>query len=132
MCFEGLARLSRRVWRHFVRGSREISLVPSLHRASTDALIVLCIREKTIRIPSCLAQLEDTLYPSNYNSSIEERHREARASRPMRKSHDLYALSIIIENLFRHTRDGQSTYNLLRGPNPDLNTIAQTLLNKHI
>ena len=39
VCFEGLARLSRRVWRHFVRGSREISLVPSLHRASTDALI---------------------------------------------------------------------------------------------
>ena len=39
MCFEGLARLSRRVWRRFVRGSREISLVPSLHRASTDALI---------------------------------------------------------------------------------------------
>ena len=39
MCFEGLARLSRRVWRHFVRGSREISLVSSLHRASTDALI---------------------------------------------------------------------------------------------
>ena len=39
MCFEGLARLSRRVLRRFVRGSREISLVPSLHRASTDALI---------------------------------------------------------------------------------------------
>ena len=39
MCSEGLARLSRRVWRRFVRGSREISLVPSLHRASTDALI---------------------------------------------------------------------------------------------
>ena len=38
--FEGIARLSRRVWRRFVRGSREISLVPSLHRASTDALIV--------------------------------------------------------------------------------------------
>ena len=38
--FEGLARLSRRVWRRFVRGSREISLVPSLHRASTDALMV--------------------------------------------------------------------------------------------
>ena len=36
VCFEDLARLSRRVWR---RGSREISLVPSLHRASTDALI---------------------------------------------------------------------------------------------
>ena len=34
-------RLSRRVWRHFVRGSREISLVPSLHRASTDALIIM-------------------------------------------------------------------------------------------
>ena len=41
MCFEGLARLSRRVWRRFVRGSREISLVPSLHRASTDTLISL-------------------------------------------------------------------------------------------
>ena len=41
VCFEGLARLSRRVWRRFVRGSREISLVPSLHRASTDALIYL-------------------------------------------------------------------------------------------
>ena len=40
MCFEGLARLSRRVRRRFVRGSREISLVPSLHRASTDALIL--------------------------------------------------------------------------------------------
>ena len=39
VCSEGLARLSRRVWRRFVRGSREISLVPSLHRASTDALI---------------------------------------------------------------------------------------------
>ena len=39
VCFEGLARLSRRVWRRFVRGSREISLMPSLHRASTDALI---------------------------------------------------------------------------------------------
>ena len=39
VCFEGIARLSRRVWRRFVRGSREISLVPSLHRASTDALI---------------------------------------------------------------------------------------------
>ena len=39
VCFEGLARLSRRVWRHFVGVSREISLVPSLHRASTDALI---------------------------------------------------------------------------------------------
>ena len=41
VCFEGIARLSRRVWRRFVRGSREISLVPSLHRASTDALIRL-------------------------------------------------------------------------------------------
>ena len=40
MCFEGIARLSRGVWRRFVRGSREISLVPSLHRASTDALII--------------------------------------------------------------------------------------------
>ena len=41
MCFEDLARLSRRVWRRFVRGSSEISLVPSLHRASTDALMTL-------------------------------------------------------------------------------------------
>ena len=70
-----------------------------------------------------LTQLEDTLYPSNYNSSIEERHRDARASRPMKKSHDLYALSIIIEHFFGHS--GQTTYNLLRKPNPDLNTIAQ-------
>ena len=38
--FEGIARLSSRVWRRFVRGSREISLAPSLHRASTDALIL--------------------------------------------------------------------------------------------
>ena len=70
-----------------------------------------------------LTQLEDTLYPSNHNSSIEERHRDARASRPMKKSHDLYALSIIIEHFFGHS--GQTTYNLLRGPKPDLNTIAQ-------
>ena len=41
VCFEGIARLCRRVWRRFVRGSREISLVPSLHRASTDALMRL-------------------------------------------------------------------------------------------
>ena len=39
MCFEGIARLSRRVWRRFVRGPREISLVSFLHRTSTDALI---------------------------------------------------------------------------------------------
>ena len=38
-CFEGIAMFSRRVWRCFVRGSCEISLVSSLHRASTDALI---------------------------------------------------------------------------------------------
>ena len=37
VCFQGLARRSRRVRRRFVRGSREISLVPSLLRASTDA-----------------------------------------------------------------------------------------------
>ena len=43
MCFEGLAKLSRRVWRHFVRVSREISLGSSLHRASTDALISLSV-----------------------------------------------------------------------------------------
>ena len=37
VCFQGLARRSRRVRRHFVRRSREIVL--SLLRASTDALI---------------------------------------------------------------------------------------------
>ena len=36
VCFQGLARLSRRVRRRFVHGSRQISLVPSLHRASTE------------------------------------------------------------------------------------------------
>ena len=39
VCFQGLARRSRRVRRRFVRGSREISLMPSLLRASTDALM---------------------------------------------------------------------------------------------
>ena len=55
VCFEGLARLSRRVWRRFVRGSREISLVPSLHRASTDALIsgaLVCLPH--IKFLACL------------------------------------------------------------------------------
>ena len=47
VCFEGPARLSRRVRRRFVRGSREISLVPSLHRASTDALIVQCLQKNS-------------------------------------------------------------------------------------
>ena len=37
VCFEGLGRRSGRVRRRFVPGSREISLVSSLHRASTDA-----------------------------------------------------------------------------------------------
>ena len=36
---KGLARLSRRGCSRFLRGSREISSAPSLHRASTDALI---------------------------------------------------------------------------------------------
>ena len=40
VCFQGLARLSGRVIRRFVRGSREISLVSSLLRASTDALMI--------------------------------------------------------------------------------------------
>ena len=39
VCSQGLARCSRGVRRRFVRRSREISLAPSLHRASTDALI---------------------------------------------------------------------------------------------
>ena len=54
VCFEGLARLSRRVWRRYVRGSREISLVPSLHRASTDALIIaiyVCVAAHSLVYP---------------------------------------------------------------------------------
>ena len=39
VCFQGLARHSRGVRRRFVPGSREISLVLFLHRASTDALM---------------------------------------------------------------------------------------------
>ena len=38
--FKGLARLSRRGLSRFLRRSREISSVPSLHRASTDTLIL--------------------------------------------------------------------------------------------
>ena len=57
VCSEGLARLSRRVWRRFVRGSHEISLVPSLHRASTDALmraVSTCYIRHTLINPSTL------------------------------------------------------------------------------
>ena len=42
VCFQGLARRSHGVRRYFVRGSREISLMSSLHRVSTDALIKIC------------------------------------------------------------------------------------------
>ena len=38
VCFQGLARRSRRVRRRFVHGSREISLASSLHRASTEII----------------------------------------------------------------------------------------------
>ena len=48
MSFEGLARRSRGVKRRFLRGSREISLVPSLHRAATDALIHTLYHHLTI------------------------------------------------------------------------------------
>ena len=41
VCFQGLARRSRGVKRRFVPGSLEISLVSSLHRASTDALMII-------------------------------------------------------------------------------------------
>ena len=59
VCFEGIARLSRRVWRRFVRGSREISLVPSLHRASTDALIIMLLGPKiSLQDKVCLVQQE--------------------------------------------------------------------------
>ena len=39
MCFEGLGSKSHGVFSGFVRGSREISPVPSLYRESTDSLI---------------------------------------------------------------------------------------------
>ena len=73
-----------------------------------------------------LTQLEDMLYPANYNSSIEEHHKDAWASKPMKKSHDLYALAIIIGH------SAQTTYNLLQGPKADLNTIAEKQLEDHI
>ena len=47
MCFEGIASHPRRVSRRFVPGSREISLVSSLHRASTDALIKQYQKDET-------------------------------------------------------------------------------------
>ena len=72
------------------------------------------------------SRLEDTLYPPNYNAcNIPERHDVAWATRPMKKSHDLYALSIIIEHFYRH--EGRATYMHLRQSNPDLLTIAQDL-----
>ena len=51
VCFEGIAGLTRRVLRRFVRGSREISLVPSLHRASTDALIGVPLHILWVSVP---------------------------------------------------------------------------------
>ena len=65
MCSEGLARLSRRVWRRFVHGSREISLLPSLHRASTDALMWDCMHmeevcNKVILILFCSPPSQET------------------------------------------------------------------------
>ena len=59
VCFEGLARLSLRVWRRFVRGSREISLVPSLHRASTDALIHCVVSAFTKQVSCSYIQLDN-------------------------------------------------------------------------
>ena len=41
VCFEGQIRHSRRVFRLFLRGSRKILPVSSLHRASTDALMIM-------------------------------------------------------------------------------------------
>ena len=38
----------------FLRGSREISLAPSLHRASTDALIMLILKKLLLLIQSLL------------------------------------------------------------------------------
>jgi serine/threonine protein kinase len=74
-----------------------------------------------------LSGLEGTLYPPNYNwYCVRERHKDARASRPMKKSHDLYALSIIIQDFYRD--EGRATCMLLRKPIPDLLKIAQKLL----
>ena len=40
VCFEGLAKLSGRVRTFFLPRLRHLSSTPSLHRASTDALIL--------------------------------------------------------------------------------------------
>ena len=65
VCFEGRARRSRRIRRRFVRESREISLVPSPHRASTDAFF----RTVTRRHPSVNAYARNSLYRSTERST---------------------------------------------------------------
>ena len=92
-----------------------------------ENLLFGCTGDEAWIIDFDLSGVEDTLYPPNYNSDqIRERHKDARASRPRKKSHDLYALSIIIEDFF--AAKGHATCTHLREHNPDLLAIAQKLL----
>ena len=90
-----------------------------------ENLLFGCTCDKAWIIDFDLSGVEDTLYSSDH---IRERHKDARASWPMKKSHDLYALSIIIEDFF--AAEGHATCTHLREHNPDLLTIAQKLLDR--
>ena len=63
-----------------MRGSREISLVPSLHRASTDALIYLCVSiHYMYRCDVYCSNQKMTLYAKNkrdmrYHSGSDAKH----------------------------------------------------------
>lgn len=73
-----------------------------------------------------LSRPEDTEYPSSYNAHISECHKDAVAGNKMKKSHDLEALSIIIETNFR-MKGGATVCTKLRQSNPDLLAIAADL-----
>ena len=65
VCFQGLARRSRRVRRRFVRGSREISLAPSaIIRASNrqfEALGLGSLRPQNhVRLQQTIERCKDT------------------------------------------------------------------------
>ena len=45
-----------------MRGSREISLVPSLHRASTDALMIMLMPAKTMHVQTCVCFFRQLLF----------------------------------------------------------------------
>ena len=94
-----------------------------------ENLLFSCESEQAWLLDFDLCGLEDTPYPPNYNAyRIRERRPGARAAQPRKKIHDIYALSIIIQDWFGQT---SHTYTLLQEPNPDLCTIAQNLLDSH-